>query len=134
MPFFSHDDDSLPAGFSMALISLRELKVHASVGILAHEKAARQPLVCNLDVWVRLAEDRKDRISEVLDYRKLRELALGALTEGHTNLLETAAECVANQILKLPQVIAVRARIEKPNAFDDAAAVGVELIRRNNVS
>lgn len=110
-------------------IGLRRLRVHASVGILPHETRLRQPLLCDADVWVEQDAPSQDRIAEVLDYRIVRKSLVQSLTEGHTNLLETLADTAARALCELPRVAAVRVLIEKPNAFDDAEAVGVELFR-----
>lgn len=110
-------------------IGLRRLRVHASVGILPHETRLRQPLLCDADVWLEQDPPLQDRIAEVLDYRVVRESLVRSLTKGHTNLLETLADHAARELCRLPRVLAVRLLIEKPNAFDDAEAVGIELFR-----
>jgi 7,8-dihydroneopterin aldolase/epimerase/oxygenase len=112
-------------------IILRRLKVHASIGILPHETRLTQPLLCNADVWVLQEGPAHDRIGEVLDYRLVRETLVRCLTSGHTNLLETLTERAVSELCLLPHVTAVRLHIEKPNAFDDAEAVGIELFRHN---
>jgi dihydroneopterin aldolase len=122
-------DPRLAALTKSMRIGLRRLRVHASVGILPHETRLRQPLLCDADVWVDQDVPSQDRISEVLDYRIVRESLVHSLTEGHTNLLETLADTAARSLCRLPHVVAVRLLIEKPNAFDDAEAVGVELFR-----
>ncbi|MFN3565633.1 MAG: dihydroneopterin aldolase [Burkholderiaceae bacterium] len=122
-------DPRLAALTKSMRIGLRRLRVHASVGILPHETRLRQPLLCDADVWVEQDAPSQDRIAEVLDYRVVRESLVHSLTEGHTNLLETLADCAARELCRLPRVVAVRLLIEKPNAFDDAEAVGVELFR-----
>lgn len=116
-------------GTRVQRILLRRLKVHTSIGILPHEMRLPQPLLCDADVWVEQDSPGNDRISEVLDYRLVRETLVKAFTRGHTNLLETLAEGAARELCRLPRVRAVRLRVEKPNAFDDAESVGVEIVR-----
>jgi dihydroneopterin aldolase len=120
-------DPRLAALTKSMRIGLRRLRVHASVGILPHETRLRQPLLCDADVWVEQDAPAHDRIAEVLDYRIVRESLVQSLTQGHTNLLETLADAAARALCRLPRVIAVRLLVEKPNAFDDAEAVGVEV-------
>jgi dihydroneopterin aldolase len=122
-------DPRVPTGPRSLRIVLRRLRVHASIGILPHETRLRQPLLCDADVWVEQDRPVHDRISEVLDYRQVRQTLIGKLTTGHTNLLETLGEAAVAELCHLPHVTAVRLRIEKPNAFDDAEAVGVEIFR-----
>ena len=123
----------LSANPSMLRITLRRLKVHASIGILQHETRLKQPLLCDADVWVRQERPSSDSIDAVLDYRQVRNILLGCLSGGHTNLLETVTDRVAQELLQLPRVAAVRLLIEKPNAFDDAEAVGIEMFRFNSM-
>jgi dihydroneopterin aldolase len=121
----------LPVDHGTMRIALRRLKVHASIGILPHETRLTQPLLCDADVWVRQAKTVEDRIDTVLDYRLVRDTLLRCLTSGHTNLLETLTDRAAQELLALPRALAVRLQIEKPNAFDDAEAVGIEMFRLN---
>ncbi len=122
-------DPRLAALTKSMRIGLRRLRVHASVGILPHETRLRQPLLCDADVWVEQDAPAQDRIAEVLDYRIVREALVQSLTQGHTNLLETLTDAAARALCRLPRVVAVRLLVEKPNAFDDAEAVGVEVFR-----
>jgi dihydroneopterin aldolase len=112
-------------------IAFRKLRLHASIGVLPHEIRVRQPLLFDVDVYVRedATPPRQDRIDEVLDYRKVREAVLELAGSGHTNLLETLCDRIAERLLALPHVAAVRLTVEKPNAFDDTDAVGVEVLR-----
>lgn len=113
-------------------ISLRRLKVDASIGVLPHEHKQPQPLLCDVDVWLDQAPPVEDRLSEVLDYRELRETVIRELTARHTNLLETLTEAAARRLCALPRVVAVRLLIDKPGAFADVEAVGVEVFRRRS--
>lgn len=112
-------------------ISIRRLRTHASIGMLPHEYQRKQLLVLDLDVYVDRAATTSpnDRIDEVLDYRVIRETVLGRIGASHTNLVETMCDQLTNDLLALAAVRAVRVHIDKPNAFDDAEAVGIEVFR-----
>ncbi|HEU0202700.1 MAG TPA: dihydroneopterin aldolase [Burkholderiaceae bacterium] len=117
-------------------ISIRRLRTHASVGMLPHESQRKQLLVLDIDVFVdRLATTpMQDRIDEVLDYRAIRQAVLSRIDASHTNLLETMCDRLAADILALHAVRAVRIHIDKPNAFDDAEAVGIETFQRKDAA
>jgi dihydroneopterin aldolase len=112
-------------------IQIRRLRAHASIGVLPHESKLKQPLVIDVDVYVdrQATTPAHDRIDEVLDYRTIRKSVLDRISASHTNLLETMCGQLAADILALPAVKAVRVHIDKPNAFDDAEAVGIEEFR-----
>ena len=110
-------------------LHLDKLRVQASVGILPHELTTKQPLLISLKL--RLAATplvpAKDEVSEVLDYRRARQIAIDAATSGHINMLETLSGLICQQLLQLPNVEAAKVRVDKPNIFPDCDGVGVEV-------
>ena len=113
----------------MRTILLDRLRVQASVGILAHELKARQPLLVSMVVDLPDAPllPAADDVAHVLDYRVLREIALDEVMRGHVNMLETLAGRIAQRLLEHDGVAAVRVRLDKPNIFPDCDAVGIEV-------
>ena len=73
-----------------------------------------------------------DSFSRVVDYGAIVRLAREIATAGHVLLAETLAERIALAALGDPRVLAARVRIEKPDAFADVGAVGVEVERRRD--
>ena len=55
--------------------------------------------------------------------------ARAAAADGHTLLVETLAERIAAAALADPRVLRARVSVEKPDAFPDAATVGVVIER-----
>jgi len=115
----------------MRRIFLERLRVLASVGILAHELRAKQPLLVTM--VVDLPESpllpERDEVDCVLDYRKIRQLALDEINAGHVNMLETLAGRILDHLLAFPQVGRALVRVDKPNIFPDCDGVGVEVER-----
>jgi dihydroneopterin aldolase len=113
----------------MRTITIDGLRVLAQVGVLAHEIGAPQPVLISLSVDMPGAPliPARDEMSQVLDYRQLRELAKAEAEREHTHLLETLAGRIAQRALQLPGVAAVRVRVAKPQVFDDCDAVSVEV-------
>jgi 7,8-dihydroneopterin aldolase/epimerase/oxygenase len=110
-------------------ISIEQLRLSASIGILEHELRAKQPLVVSIRVHLRdapLAPTRDD-VSEVLDYRWLRQVALDVASQGHINMLETFAGRIAQTLVSRPAIAEVIVRVEKPNVFPDCDGASVEL-------
>lgn len=119
----------------MRTITIEGLHVLAQVGVLAHEFGAPQPLLISLSVDMPGAPivPERDEMSQVLDYRRLRELAKAEAEREHVHLLETLAGRIAQRALALPGVAAARVRVAKPQVFADCDAVSVEVhVQRND--
>jgi dihydroneopterin aldolase len=102
-------------------LSLSGLRFKANLGILAHEIDAPQPIQVdaelNLGPQDLLPSD--DDISNVLDYRKFRQIIITECTAEHVNLLETLIGKLSHRLMLLPGVIGVRVKIAKLEIFDD---------------
>ena len=102
-------------------LSLSGLRFKANLGILPHELDAPQPIQVdaelNLGPQDLLPSD--DDISNVLDYRKFRQIIISECTEEHVNLLETLIGKLSHRLMLLPGVIGVRVKIAKLEIFDD---------------
>jgi dihydroneopterin aldolase len=125
-------------------VFLRDMVLHASVGVHAFEHAATQRIRVNIDLAVdddsaqplsraapRLKEIGRDELSRVVDYEAVAEKVRRLVAAGHVSLLETLAERLAAAILADPRVQLARIRVEKLDIFADTASVGVEIERRN---
>jgi len=112
-------------------IFVRDLELEASIGVLESERAIRQALVISITLEVDDSPVARDRIEEVVDYRRPVEHARAIVARGHIDLVETLADRLADACLAEPGVRSVLVRIEKPGAIPDAAAAGVELFRES---
>ena len=118
-------------------VFLRDMVLLASVGVHAHEHAARQRLRINVDLAVldeaaglSRAAPARDELSRVVDYEAVAGQVRAIVGAGHVRLVETLAERVAEACLVDPRVRIARIRVEKLDIFDDIAAAGVEIERR----
>ena len=110
-------------------LSVDRLRVMASVGILDHELAARQPLLVSVRVEQHGADlvPAADDVHHVLDYRHLRDAVLEETGAGHVNMLETLAGRIAQRLLARRSVKRVQVRITKPNIFPDCDGASVDI-------
>ena len=115
-------------------IYLEKLRVQASVGILPHELEAKQALLISLELALAPTPlvPASDDVREVLDYRKVRQIAIDNATSGHVNMLETLAGRICHQLLELPHVMQATVRVDKPNIFSDCDGVAVAVTAKNN--
>ncbi len=146
MPLSSHAPRTVPSWsreplaplFSQASTSglrrvfLRDFELLASVGVHAFEHEARQRLVINLELLVTddaVSAPGADDLARVVDYETVANRVRDLVLSGHVQLLETLCERIAASCLRDPRVRLVRVRVEKPDIFEDIAAVGVEIER-----
>ncbi len=103
------------------ILSLTGLRLDATLGVLAREKVAPQPIA--IDAEVNLGGQpvlpKDDDILNVLDYREVRKIIIDECTSGHVYLLETLIGKLCNRLLAVPGVLGVRLKIAKLEIFDD---------------
>ena len=122
------------AGPGLRHIFLRDMVLHASIGIHPHEHGAPQRVRINVDLGVAEQAPSQDRLDRVVDYEKVaRTVRHIAMTE-HINLVETLAERIALACLEDRRVRLARVRVEKLDVFADTLAAGVEIERRADTS
>ena len=102
------------------------LRLEAQIGLHAHERGRTQPLV--VDVEVDLAPRPVERIDDTLNYETLAELARALADRGHIELVETYAQDLAAAALRADGAVRVRVRVQKPEALEDVASAGVEIV------
>jgi len=107
-------------------VFVRGLEIDAEIGVYAHEKGRRQPLI--LDVELDIAATGWRSLSQTVNYETIVEHARAIAASGHISVVESFAERLARACLENPRVLKVRVRIEKPLALaPHAAAAGVEI-------
>ena len=108
---------------------LRRYEVMVSIGVYEFEKKGEQRMLLNVDLYVPLAAStpRQDRLHEVLDYDFIRSTVAARMAQGHIQLQETLVDDVLRVLLAHPQVCAARVSAEKPDAYPDCDAIGVEV-------
>ncbi len=119
---------------------IRDLTLAASIGVYSHEHEARQRVRINAELAVTddgaqnlsRAAIGADDLARVVDYEAIVNRIRAIVTAGHIQLVETLAERLAETCLLDPRVRRVLVRVEKLDVFPDAAAVGVEIERRNS--
>jgi dihydroneopterin aldolase len=103
------------------ILALTGLRFDANLGILDHERTAPQPI--QVDAELNQGQQpllpHDDDISNVLDYRKVRQIIIDECTAEHVNLLESLIGKLTRRLMQLPGVTGVRVKIAKLEIFDD---------------
>lgn len=111
-------------------VFVRDLMLDSSIGIYAHEKAAKQQIRINIDLCV-TEEDvpLNDNYHNVVCYEKVVTGIKNIVGSGHIELVETLAEKIADFNMIDPRIVSVRVRVEKLKAIENTTSVGVEIER-----
>ena len=110
-------------------VEVTGVETECVLGVYAEERGKARPVRMDVAAGVDAgAAAKEDDFSKALNYELLEELAVRTAKEGSFRLLETLAVRVAEAVLELPGVRAVRVRAEKPGALKASrcAAVTVE--------
>lgn len=110
-------------------VFLRNCEISTRIGIHDHEKTIPQRLVINVDLYIPLAISTPvdDELAEVVDYAFIREAIDSLALRGHINLQETFCDELAHLLLVHPDIRAVRVTTEKPDVYDNAESIGIEV-------
>jgi dihydroneopterin aldolase len=109
-------------------VFLNELSLMASIGFHDFERAARQRILVNVDLFVPLeqAQSHRDDVADLLDYDRVRAGIQALVAARHYNLQETLVDEILALCLEFPQVSGARVSTQKPDVYPDCKTVGIE--------
>ena len=113
-------------------MSIRDLRVPAVIGVHDWEREIEQALTFSLDMAADVAgAAASDDIRDALDYSAVAQTVKAVVVEGRFQLIETAAEAVAQRLIADFDLAWVRVGVVKPIPTDGyTAAVTIERGRR----
>jgi dihydroneopterin aldolase len=115
----------------MDYVSIRGLRVPAVIGVRGWERGIEQTLVFSADMVPATADVRKtaatDDLADALDYSAVAQTIVTVVRDGRFQLIETAAERVAERLLADHPITWLRLEVLKPIAGGGyTAAVTIE--------
>jgi 7,8-dihydroneopterin aldolase/epimerase/oxygenase len=112
----------------MDLVSVRDLSVQAVIGVHDWEREITQTLVFTVELAADVrAAARHDELADALDYSAVARTIASVVQDGRFQLIETAAERVAERLLAGHPVTWLRLEVRKPIASGGyTAAVTIE--------
>ncbi len=106
------------------IVSVKDLQVSAVIGVYDWEREIEQALVFGVDMPADVAKAAAtDGIADTLDYSAVAQTIRSVVTEGRFQLIETAAEHVAQRLLADHGLAWVRVEVAKPIAAEGYTAV-----------
>jgi len=104
-------------------VSVKDLSVHAVIGVHAWERDLEQTLAVSVDMATDVHKAAaSDDLADALDYSAVAETIAAVLREGKFRLIETAAERVADRLLADFPLSWLRLELRKPIASAPEAA------------
>ena len=105
-------------------VSIIDLSVDTVIGVYDWERETEQSLVFNIDMASDVGKAAaSDDIADALDYSKIAAAVRTVVTEGKFQLIETAAERVAERLLDGFGLSWVRVEVAKPLPREGYTAV-----------
>ncbi len=125
-------DAAWESGRSHIRVVLRDVAVQVSVGLHPWERHPERPsrLIVNVDMFAHTAGPVDGAGSAgIIDYDRVRSAIAAWPGRPHVDLLETLVEELVAVCFSIAAVQACRVSVVKPDIFNEAAAVGVEVFR-----
>ena len=117
----------------MDKIIIKDLKIFAYHGVHAHEKLNGQNFVFDITAWVDLSKPcESDDVNDTVSYSEMMKKVVETFTAEKYDLIEKAAQVVADAILEaFPRVAECEILLKKPEApiKADFSYVAVEIRR-----
>lgn len=114
----------------MDRIHIRDLRLHAVIGVYPDERRDAQELIFNLELRTDLHRaGETDQLADTVDYKALKQRVIAHVEQSRHLLLETMASEVARICLDTPGVSSVRVIVDKPGALRFARSVAVDIER-----
>ena len=110
-------------------VFVNRLAVEASIGIHPHERENKQTIWLTIDAGVLEDSATPEAIGDVVCYEDMCRIVTALASDGHIDLVETLAERIADRLMEDPRLVQIRVQIEKPQAIDQAASVGIAISR-----
>jgi dihydroneopterin aldolase len=96
-------------------VSIRDLRVTTVIGVYDWEREIEQALTFSIDMAADVSKAaRNDDITDALDYSAVAQAVKAVVTEGRFQLIETAAEAVAQRLVAEHGLEWVRVEVAKP--------------------
>ncbi|MBJ7552746.1 dihydroneopterin aldolase [Marinomonas spartinae] len=112
------------------IVFIEELKVQAVIGVYDWEKTIKQELLLDLEMeHDNRVPAQTDDLSKTLDYEAISNFITAFCLERQFELIETLAERLSDEIIKIFSVSALTLTVRKPGAVPAARSVGVKLYR-----
>ena len=107
---------------------LEGLDVMVRIGIYDAERLAPQRVIIDVELVLGAdTEPQADDVNETLNYDLIRNTVMDIVGRQHFDLQETLARALFDNLAMLPDVIGLRVRTAKPDAYEDCRTIAYQL-------
>jgi dihydroneopterin aldolase len=111
-------------------VLIQNLKVATVIGVLDWEREVRQEVLLDLNLeWDQQKAASTDDVRYCLDYAAVSQWVISHLGGAQYHLIETAAEEIAQGLMKAFALPSIEVTVKKPGAIPEAEWVGVSIRR-----
>lgn len=111
----------------MATLTIKQLKLWASIGVYAWEQAVLQPVLIDIELVTDIGKAGKtDSLADALDYSQLISDTKRLIKHRHFQLIETLVMVLCDFYQSYPSVVSGVVTVAKPMAIPQADLVSVE--------
>ncbi len=113
----------------MDKLIINEAKFQCFVGTQPEEIISKQEITIDLEIIFDTKKSAEtDDVLDTIDYRNINKRLELILDKQH-NLIETIAEKIANDLIKIFEIDEILVRVNKPNSLKNASFFSVEITR-----
>ncbi|MFO7952802.1 MAG: dihydroneopterin aldolase [Bacillota bacterium] len=112
----------------MDYIVIENINIYAYHGVLPEEKTLGQEFLVNLELGLDLSSHIKDKIEAVADYRQAVQFTEEIMSGKPCVLIETLACRIADKLLTIAKVQAVKVEVCKPNPPIPSVRGGIKAV------
>lgn len=111
---------------SQDIVYIRQLKVKTLIGILPHERAAKQTLIISAELGTDFrAAAESDDVTHALDYAAISAFIAEFSASATFGLIETFAAALSDALFARYAATSIRLDIQKPGAIAATQHVGI---------
>ena len=101
-------------------ILIKNLIIHASVGVYENEKLNKQKIIVNVELLLSNdSEPKYDNLESTQDYSQFRKCLIDIIKSQHFQLLEVLVEKIHSTLMINSYVLGAKVSISKPDIFND---------------
>ncbi|MBE6362153.1 MAG: dihydroneopterin aldolase [Lentisphaerae bacterium] len=111
----------------MGKIFLNQLEISTIIGTLPHERTVQQKIIVDVEITTPMkAAAISDNLYDALDYSAVENEVVQLAEKSSFQLLEALLNAIGTAVIRHPEVISCKVRIEKPAASKYGRSVSVE--------
>ncbi|MGD9941790.1 MAG: dihydroneopterin aldolase [Burkholderiaceae bacterium] len=114
-------------------ILVQDIEIDCFLGVYDREQARKRPIVVDVELFAPLPAEpatRRDELATTVNYERVVEAVERIVGDRRFKLVETLCNELADDLMRLPGLRALKVSVTKPQPLPRARAVRVEVWRQ----